>query len=476
MATIVQSTTKIPGSKANIPFLSKYINIVHFMQDCIEFVENLPDDWGDVFSPMLSAPQHEADMVMALGPEYNRQVLANPDTFFVPDLLGKNQGDSNIFMLTQGLPFINDDLHKEQRRLLMPAFHKQHIQNYRQDMIEQASRVVDSWQPGQAINLNGEMTRITMYVVMKTLFGIVAGQKEEQLAQSILSWLDEAAHPLHRLIGYIDFPGSPYRKLRETSAALAKVFEDIIANKRQHPEGTDIMAALLAIRDDNEQPLTNSQIIGHANTLFLAGYETTSNSLTWTLFLLNQHPQVMRDLMDEFDSVLGGAVPTLEQLNQLPLLDGVIKESIRLFPALVYMLRQAQDDFQFGAYHLKRGTTVMISQYYTHRMAELYADPYRFNPYRWQDINPSPYEYFTFSAGARRCAGAEFATMEMKLVLPLILQRFRLEPSPDTTVNYKLNVSLLQTGIDKPFIVHKQDRQFRKVPVGGTVHRMVNLG
>jgi cytochrome P450 len=412
---------------------------------------------------------------MALGPEHNRLILTNPDTFFMPDIMGKQQGDNNIFMLTQGLPFINDDLHKEQRRLIMPAFHKQQIQNYRQDMIEQASRVVDNWQPGQAINLNGEMTRITLYVVMKTLFGIVAGEKEEQLAQSILSWLDHAAHPLHRLIGYIDLPGLPYRKLRDTSAELSRTFSDMIENKRQHPEGNDIMAELLAIRDDNGQPLTDAQIIGHANTLFLAGHETTSNSLTWTLFLLNQHPAMLHDLMNEFDTVLGGAVPTLEQLNQLPLLDGVIKESMRLMPALIHMIRVAQADFELGAYHLKKGTMVMISQYYTHRMEELYAEPYRFNPYRWQDINPSPYEYFTFSAGSRRCIGAEFATMEMKLVLPLILQRFRVEPSPDTTVNYKLNISLLQTDIDKPFIVHNQDRQFCKVPVTGTVHRMVNL-
>jgi cytochrome P450 len=423
---------------------------------------------------MLAAPENEANMVMALGSEYNRLILTNPDIFFVPEIMGR-RGDDNIFTLTQGLPFINGAQHQEQRRLVMPAFHKQQIQNYHQDMVEQANRVLDSWQSGQAIDLNAEMTRITLYVVMKTLFDIVAGQKEVGLAQSILAWVDYAANPLNRLIGYVDLPGMPYHKLRAISAQLVQVFDDMIEHKRHQPGGTDIMAALIAVRDDNGQPLSNAQIIGHANTLFLAGHETTSNSLTWTLFLLNQHPAIMQDVLNELDTVLGGAIPTLEQLNQLPLLDGVIKESMRLMPALIYMIRQAQADFQLGAYQLKSGTTVMISQYYTHRQPELYADPYRFNPYRWQTINPSPYEYFTFSAGARRCAGAEFATMEMKIVLPMLLQRFRLEPSPHTTVNYKLNASLLQTAIDKPFIVHEQDRQFRKVPVTGTVRRMVNL-
>lgn len=249
----------------------------------------------------------------------------------------------------------------------------------------------------------------------------------------------------------------------------------LIARKRATSgDHQDVLATLIHVRDEDGTRLTDSELLGHTFTLLIAGHETSSNALTWTLFLLAQHPRVYADVVDEVTSVLGGAAPRLEHLARLPLLDRVIKETLRLLPPASVTSRISTAPFQIGPYVAPKGAFITLSQYVTHRLPDLYPQPYRFKPERWETFDPSPYEYLPFGAGTHMCIGMSFALMEIKLVLALLLQRFRLELPAQTQVNHHVKVTLAPKG-GVPMHVHLQDRCFGKMPVRGTIHKLVDL-
>ena len=181
-------------------------------------------------------------------------------------------------------------------------------------------------------------------------------------------------------------------------------------------------------------------------------------------------------LLDELGQVLGGAAPTVEQLEQLPLLDRVIKESMRVIPVVPGVFRRAAEGVELGGYHVPAHTEIFTSTYFTHHMPELYPEPERFLPSRWETISPSPFEYSPFSVGPRMCIGATFALFEMKIVLPMLLQRYRFElPAGTRVARYGLITISPLGGLT--MLAHPQDRQFSRGVGGvhGTVREMVEL-
>jgi cytochrome P450 len=210
--------------------------------------------------------------------------------------------------------------------------------------------------------------------------------------------------------------------------------------------------------------------------IFVAGHDTSANELTWILFLLSQHPQVAADLLDELENVLGGEAPTVEQLQKLPLLDRVVKESLRVLTSIPWNGRVTSQPTNLGGYELPAGTEVWVSIYHTHQMPEIYPEPERFLPQRWETIQPTMYEYNPFSVGSRICIGAGFAMMEMKIVLAMLLMRYRLQLITEKPINAKgFIVMAPENGMFMK--VHKQDRQFNQGVGGvhGNVREMVNL-
>jgi cytochrome P450 len=179
--------------------------------------------------------------------------------------------------------------------------------------------------------------------------------------------------------------------------------------------------------------------------------------------------------MDELTGTLRGEPPTFQQLNRLPLLEGVIKESMRLIPPVLWGVRYGMDDFEIGGVQHPSGSSVLYSAYVTHHMPEIYQDPQRFNPYRWETIKPSPYEYFPFNAGPRRCLGAEFATMEVKITLAMLLQQFHFSLIPNQRIDrVGLIGSLPKHGIKMR--ISQLGKKFDKVAVRGNIHNLVELG
>jgi cytochrome P450 len=183
---------------------------------------------------------------------------------------------------------------------------------------------------------------------------------------------------------------------------------------------------------------------------------------------------VTADLVDELHSTLHGDAPSLDQLNQLPLLERVIKESLRLLPPVSYYSRSNIEPTRLGPYPLRKGTTVVLSHYVTHHLPDLYPQPERFLPDRWRTLNPSPYAFLPFGAGPRMCVGATFALQTLKIALAVILQRYRLEVIPDARIDRQVTTTLWpKHGL--PMRLHRQDRCFSSTPVCGNIHEMVEL-
>jgi cytochrome P450 len=273
-----------------------------------------------------------------------------------------------------------------------------------------------------------------------------------------------------------DLPGTPYRRWLDLTHAIDTRMVEVIRQKRKAPgTGRDMLSMLIEARDEDGGTLSEDDLIGHAEVIFAAGHETSSNALSWTLFLLAQHPRVLADLCDELAGTLHGAAPTFEQLAQLPLLDWVVKESLRLFPPAPLNHRITARDTELGQYRIAKGTEVLSSIYHTHRMAELYPDPLRFLPERWAGLDPGPYAYNPFSAGPRMCIGATFALFEIKVVLALLLQRFRLELAPNQRIDRYFGITLAPAGRVLMHVQRPGRAYARRAPVHGNVSAMVDL-
>lgn len=334
-----------------------------------------------------------------------------------------------------GLFAVNGDQHKRHRRLLAPAFTRKRLAGYAEQMIRLTDEALRTWNVGETRSLDAEMRTLTSRIVARTLLG----ESEIQDSRSTpASWhLARAIRllgtPLTRLLPF-DLLGLPYQKYLDATAALEeemlRILEARKTETRDGQRGDMLESLLLAHDDETNTQLTDHEILGHVSVFFAAGHETSANALAWTLFLLAMFPEVSAKVSEEVDQVLGGAEPTVEALDRLVYLGWVIKESLRLFTPAPWNGRVLAGDTEFLGYPLPKGAELLVSLYQTHRVPEVFPEPLRFFPERWENLKPSVYEYNPFSAGPRICIGAAFATMEIKIVLAMIYQRYRLALVP----------------------------------------------
>jgi cytochrome P450 len=228
----------------------------------------------------------------------------------------------------------------------------------------------------------------------------------------------------------------------------------------------DLLALLL--HAECAGTITEAEVIGEMQTLFNAAYQTTASGLTWTLVLLTQHPHVLHQLHQEWQR---GHVPGAAAS---PPLDRVIRESLRVLPPVVFVMRRSVRQSVIAGHVLPQGTILFHNLYMTHRSAELFQDPERFDPDRWLHQDVSPFAYAPFGAGPRMCLGTTFAQQLLHLAIPAILRRFRLEFSPGTAVNRRSSLTMGVRGT-LPVTLQIQDGRAMAVPLTGNIHEMVHL-
>lgn len=460
-----------------------------FYTDPLNYLEKLRKQYGDVFAfvrggnpPLFFPAEGKPHTLMVFGAEYNHQLLSNSDVFYSGPLLGPShpigqvgKRRSVLQRLDTGLFGVNGAEHRKQRRLVMPAFHKQRLQDYYYDMVRITKINIDSWKLNEQRDLLNDMMRLTLQIAVQCLFGIDIRNESKAFGELIQTWLRLAISPQVASL-QIDLPGMPYHHFLNISHQFDSEIRKII-QLRRHQLSDDVLSLLLQAKDEDGNPaFTDDEIIGHIAVFIMAGHETSSNALAWTFFLLSQHPQVMKKLRLELDLNLGDKPPTYETLKQLTYLDAVIKESMRLLPPVPMSARVVASPVELGGYHLPVGTEVGFSHFHTHHDPAIYQNPEAFYPERWEEIKPSAHEYMPFSAGIRACIGMPFALMEIPLILALTLQRYRLELIPNAVIDLNVGITISpRNGL--PMFIRPTDGNYEAGVGGvkGTIKQVVNL-
>ena len=377
-------------------------------------------------------------------PDLIRDVLVTHDWNFI-----KSRGlRSSKPILGNGLLTSEGELHRRQRRLAQPAFHSARLESYANVMVECAVSAAGGWVSGQRYALDQEMMRLTLQIVGRTLFtaGVLHDAKDigESLTRALHLFIG-LNRPLAQLI-------RPVRKRAEQKAAqarrdLALVLAKVIEDHRQQPDTYDDMLSLLmsSLDDMGAGYMSDELLLDESLTLFLAGHETTANALTWTWYLLAQHPDVESRLHQEIESVLNGRVPTLGDLSRLPYTGQVFREALRLYPPAWIIAREAVTAYRLGPYDVPPGATIFMSPYATQRDPRFWNDPEHFDPDRWRDEFASQrpkFSFYPFGAGTRVCIGEHFAMMEGILLIAALMQRWKFHLLPNQKVELWPQITL----------------------------------
>lgn len=476
----------IPGP-APTPVLGATGNVLQFVRDPLGHLGRLYAKYGDLVvlargrpTRLVSTTKGVPATLFLRGPALNRELFTRHSTFHKCALSGVlwpekvTDRTSPLTRLLTGLFHVNGDEHRAHRRLLMPAFHRRRIEAYRDDMVEIAESVLARFAPGQERDLRPAMMELTLRIATKTLFGTDMGERGVEVGVLLQRWLE-----LQRPAAFFpfDLPGAPYRRWLDTSGEIDHRMSELVEARRSSAsDAGDILSALISAEDEDGARLTHDEIVGHAGVIFAAGHETSANGLAWTLFLLSQHPKTAAALVEELRDLLNGEPPTVEQMPQLLLLDAVVKESLRLFPPVPMNHRLAAEDCEMGGFEVRQGTELFSSVFHTHRMEGFFDQPNRFDPERWFGPDPGPYVYNPFGAGPRMCIGSSFAMMEMKIVLAMMLQRFRFELAPAARVDRNVNITL-SSRHGLPMRLHAMDHRFSESSrdFRGNVRGMIQL-
>jgi cytochrome P450 len=326
-------------------------------------------------------------------------------------------------------------------------FHHRRIAGYGGTMIEATERLAARWRDGQEVDVHTEMMDLTLDIVGRTLFGIrVQDEDARRIRQALadsLRLFGRLTIPFSRVLWALPLPST--RRFLQARAALDDVVYGMIAARRRSGDHGDVLSMLLQARDEHGEAFDDRQVRDEAMTLLLAGHETTANALTWTWYLLSQHPEAERALHEEVDSVIEDRLPTVEDVPRLRYTEMAVAEAMRLYPPSWAMGRRSLEDHEVGGYAMPAGSTALLSQYVVHHDPRWYPDPFRFDPLRFTPQAQAErlrFAYFPFGGGARMCIGESFAWMEAVLVVATLASRWRLRLAPGQPVALQPQVTL----------------------------------
>lgn len=414
------------------PGISHYVPLPYgpwraFLHEPLTFQTEARQRFGDVFrfrlGPVLLHFLYHPDHVRHVLAEHPKNYLRG----FQYRLMAKLFGQS--LTVSEG-PFW-----LRQRRLAQPAFHRQRLADYAQVMVDAASGLVSRWHAAgpeaTTIEARREMSRVTLAITSRTLFDRDASRDADEFGEAfaVLGEYFEYrfANPISAPPVWV--PTATNRRFKNAVAALKQVVAEIVRQRRR--EGTDrgdLLSMLIRARDDETgESMTDDQLRSEALNFLLAGYETTATALTWALYLLAAHPAIRQRVREEINAVIGDRLPTAADAQRLSLTRAVLLETLRLYPPVWIMPRQAVARDEISGYRIPARSMVMLCPYITHRHPDFWDSPEEFDPGRFSEERMAERHkgaYFPFLSGPHQCIGNEFAMLEMQIVVARVLQEF----------------------------------------------------
>ena len=446
-------------------------SLMEFADDPIACMRRLHRDHGD----LAVLEEKDQRLVFVFSPELNHEVLSNSQVFESRFFAVRGNRNSAQRRVTSGLLSQNGAEHRDGRRMMKDVFAKKILPAYHQTICQIACELTDSWSTGETCDLNSRMVQFMVKMTAALLFGV----DDDAFAFRLGALIDRWVHRNHE-IGMGALVSSPqfalgYDDLLLQAEELEQSVREMFQSHRNTQHDRLNILSLLFQAQQSQPQLTDNQLTGHATLLFAAAHLTTAHTFSWTLFLLAQHPEVMRKLREEISTHVAGNIPTLEELERLPFLEAVIKESMRILPASSYSQRMVVEPTALGPVRMNPGTPVIFSQFITHHRPDLYVDADRFIPERWATITPSAYEYLPFGAGPRMCIGAPLAMAEIRTALTIMLKQFSFQIQPMSTVNGHVISTMLGPTSSIPATLLPADQLPKCVPVLGSIHNLLEL-
>ncbi len=366
-------------------------------------------------------------------------------------------------VLGNGLLTSEGEVHLRNRRLVQPAFHRDRIAAYARDMVDLTLAHEASWSEGQALDMQSDMSALTLTIVGRTLFGSDLAGDAHEIGESLAGLLEGMGRYLVLGPQVLRVPLPSRKRALESFARIDRIVERVIAQHRQRGDTGDMLSMLIAAEEDGAA-FDDAQVRDEAMTLILAGHETTAMTLTWTWMLLSQNPAVAEWLHEELDATLAGRNPGMDDMAALPRTRAVVAEAIRLYPPVWIQGRRTLADVEVDGWLIPEGAITLISQFAMHRSPRWWTSSLTFMPQRWIDADGAFSEdapgqprgaWFPFGWGNRRCIGEQFAWTEATLVLATLAQRWRPELIPGSDVQPMPAVTL-RTKSGMPMVLRRR--------------------
>ena len=405
----MNSTPQLPPG----PTLPRPLQTVRWIYRPGPMLEDCHRRYGDMFTLRIA---HEGTWVFLAHPDAVKQV-------FTGDPRVLHAGEANVVLLPMlghhSVLLLDEAPHMSQRKLMLPSFHGERMRGYERTMAEVAGEEIEQWPVGRPYAVRPAMQRITLEVIMRTVFGVQDDARRERLRDALAAALEWGTDP--RRMAMLATLGprrvartSLFRRVREPADEL--IYEEIGRRRgaTDLEQRDDVLSLLLQARHEDGSPMSDEELRDELMTLLVAGHETTASSLAWAIERLVRHPHALARLRAELEA------------GDDEYVDAVCKETLRLRPILALVLRRLTEPMEIGGRLLPAGVNVAPCIYLIHRRPDVYPDPYAFRPERFIEQPAGTYTWIPFGGGVRRCLGASFALFEMRVVLRELVTRLDL--------------------------------------------------
>ena len=429
-------STQPPGPQ-DLPVLG---NTHRYSRDPFTFIETLTRSYNGLSTFTLGS---ERTYLVTDPTDIERVLVSEASRFRKAQTMRTGSIDD---LLGDGLLMSGGEFWQRQRQRAQPAFAPGRVANFGETISGYAEAMLDGWDEGDVVAIDPAMARITVKVIVSVMFGTELDDPTTETVQNNLEPLGKMFEP--KAAQFLLPEWVPTRERIEFERAvdnLEGVLDSLVRQRRGTEDGEmDLLSILLRAQGEVDE-VTDELVRDELMTMLLAGHDTTALSLTYTWYLLAQHPEIERRVHDEIDDVLGDEPPTAGDVRDLDLTERVIQEAMRLYPPVYTIFREPSEDVRLGGYDVPEESLVMLPQWGVHRDPRWYDDPETFDPDRWTNDRASDrpnYAYFPFGGGPRHCIGKHLSMLEAQMILATVARSYRLRLAPEQSADLDFAPSL----------------------------------